>query len=291
MPDLYTLALDRNPSEHPLSYPGQSVPSSCLLLDWWLYPLRPGYGHSIEQWGVKHDGGPLPLSGTDALGAAIAVAGATPMTRRVPIVAVGSNASPAQLVHKYRHHRVDQHNAIPITRIETPSLSVAHSAHVSASGYVPFIPVLSDSGITQSATLYVLWLDSEQLQTMDESEPNYTRVTVSPSAAVNVRLESGLPLESFELYRGRWGALCSEPGGSPMTATSQETVWEFLAAHQWARAIIPELCDGAQAAATALARDERRREQLRDDLARHDLVAPDRLAVEGIGTTAARGSR
>ncbi len=209
------------------------------------------------------------------------------MAARVPVVAVGSNAAPAQLVYKYRRRRVTNDNVIPMTRIETPRLLVAHSAHVSSSGYIPFIPVLSDD-TTQPATLCVLWLDAEQLQTMDATEPNYTRVTISPSAALNVQLESGLPLESFELYRGQWGALSSEHGGSPMMATSQEAVLSFLASQQWFRRIVPELCDGANGAAMALARDERRREQVRDELARNGLVAPDRLGIEGIAPAAAR---
>lgn len=112
---------------------------------------------------------------------------------------------------------------------------------------------------------------------MDDTEPNYMRVIVE-SPAVRAQLDSRLALESFHLYRGRWGVLCSEPAGaSPMMATSQASVYSFLSAHQWLRSIVPELCDGPQSAAAALERDDERRQQIRQKLALRGFMATDRL--------------
>jgi hypothetical protein len=273
MPDIQEIGLELSPSEHPLSYPGELVTSNCLLLGSWLYVLRPISGLPLADWKVQNDGGPMPLTNADRLGAVLSAAGAPPMSRRSPVVAVGSNAAPGQLSYKYRGH--SHHNIIPITHVITSKLTAAHSAHVSKAGYNPFIPVLIEG--TRRTRLNVLWLDDEQLRRMDDTEPNYRRVTVE-SPAVGAQLDSGLSLNSFDLYQGRWGALCSEPGASPMMATSQVGVYSFLSTHRWFRSIVPELRHGAQSAAAALAHDEARRRQIRHELALRGFVATDRLS-------------
>jgi hypothetical protein len=280
MPDIQEIGLDLSPSEHPLSYPGKLVTSNCLLLGSWLYVLQPTLGLPLADWRVQHDGGPLPLTDTDLLGAVLVAAGTPNMARRSPVVAVGSNAAPGQLVYKYRGHA--RRNIIPITHVTTSKLSAAHSAHVSRAGYIPFIPVLAEGA--RRTRLNVLWLDDVQLRRMDDTEPNYTRVTVE-SPAVRAQLDSGLPLESFNLYRGRWGALCSEPGALPIMATSQADVYFLLSTHPWFRSIVPELRDGPQSAVAALARHEARRRQIRHELALRGFVTTDRLS--GITRSAA----
>ncbi len=284
MPDIQGIGLDLSPSEHPLSYPGKLVTSNCLLLGSWLYVLQPAPGLPLADWKVQRDGGPLPITDAPHLGAVLSAAGALPMARRSPVLAVGSNAAPGQLAYKY--HGYAHHNIIPITHVMTSKLAAAHSAHVGRAGYIPFIPIFSDgAGRTR---LNVLWLDDEQLRRMDDTEQNYTRVTIA-SSAVRTQLDSGLPLELFDLYRGRWGALCSEPGALPMMATSQAGVYSFLSTHHWFRSIVPELRDGPQSAAAALARDEVRRWQIRRELASRGFVSTDRLS--GIARSAARGRR
>ncbi|MFN2478322.1 MAG: hypothetical protein ABR615_04010, partial [Pseudonocardiaceae bacterium] len=258
MPDIQKIGLDLSPSEHPLSYPGKLVTANCLLFGSWLYVLRPIPGLPLADWSVQHDGGPLSLTNADRLGTVLPAARVAPMARRSAVVAVGSNAAPGQLSYKYRDHL--HHNIIPITHVITSNLTVAHSAHVSKAGYIPFIPVLTEGA--RRLKLSVLWLDDEQLRRMDDTEPNYTRVAIE-SPAVRAQLDSGLFLESFDLYRGRWGALCSEPGIPPIMATSQAGVYSFLSTHQWFRLIVPELRDGPQSAAAALAHDEARRRQIR----------------------------
>lgn len=280
MPDIQKIGLDLSPSEQPLSYPGKLVTANCLLFGSWLYVLHSIPGIPPADWSVQHDGGPLSLTNADRLGAALSAARAAPMASRSPVVAVGSNAAPGQLSYKYRGH--SHHNIIPITHVVTSKLAVAHSAHISKAGYVPFIPVLAEG--TRRTRLSVLWLDDEQLRRMDDTEPNYTRVTVE-SPAVSAQLDSGLSSESYNLYRGRWGALCSEPGVSPMMATSQAGVYSFLSTHQWFRLIVPESRDGPQSVAAALAHDEARQRHIRHELASRGLVATDGLS--GIARSAA----
>jgi len=279
--DLQSLGLDLSPSEHPLTYPGMVVERSYLLVESWLYDLEPTRAVPLSQWTVKADGGPLSLGDDDDLDTVLLAAGAAPTAQRSPVVAVGSNAAPAQLAYKYRGG--DQRSVIPITRALVSNLAVAHSAHISKPGYVPLIPVLAENN--QPASLHILWLDVDQVRRMDETEPNYTRILVGPSAATAV-LESGVELPSFALYRGRWGALCSEPGAAPLRATSQARVFALLSALDWFLALVPELREGAEQAAGALAHDERRRERVRRELASRVLATRDGLSIDGVATAA-----
>lgn len=297
MPDLRAAVLDGGPTRHPLRYPGTPVPGSCLIAGAWLYPLEApahsagdrrdrGDGHgdastgkaAIGGWRLHHDGGPVPAPAT-TLDAALAALGATAMAGRRPVVAVGSNAAPSQLLHKYRAglERV----AIPVTRAAVHGLAVGYSAHISLPGYVPYVPVRNGTPHAVT-TLHVLWLDDEQLRRMDETEPNYVRVEVAAEVAT-AAIGPGRTLGSFHVYRGRWGALRAAAGGPTLAAVCQEHAYSALAGHGWFRALVPELArDGAAAAAAALALDPQRRDSVRTELAARRLACADLLDAPGV---------
>lgn len=195
--------------------------------------------------------------------------GAAPIEERAPVVAIGSNASPGQLAFKYRNSR--RAEAIPITRAVVTNLSVAHSAHVRQPGYIPWVPVWSKT--SSPVHLHVLWLDEQQVQRMDETEPNYTRTKVDPSPSP-ATLESGITLRWHEIYRGRWGVLCSAPG-HPVDATSQADLLAPLCGLDWFQALVPESRLGIDQAVRALAADSERRDRFRDELAARSLVVND----------------
>lgn len=279
MASLRVLGLDQNPSEQPLIYPGTTAQQSVLMVDDWLYALTVEPRKDLSQWEVRDDGGPLLLGGSSSLEEAILRVGdVAPMASRVPVVAVGSNAAPGQLLHKYRTDQTGPQKSIviPITRVSVTNLAVAHSAHVSKPGYVPMVPVSVIA--KRPVSLHALWLDSGQVEQMDETEPNYARVVVPTSTAI-ATLESGIDLPEFHLYRGRRGVLRSGPGMPPVMAASQSRVFGRLAALDWFRDLVPEIADGAEGAAYALAGDAGRREHVRHELAAHDLVAFDGLAA------------
>lgn len=271
MPDLHSLGLDLSPSEHPLTYPGKLVDRSYVLAESWLYNLEPAPGAAVSMWTLRADGGPLSRQDDD-LDAVLRAAGVAPIALRSPVVAVGSNAAPAQLAFKYRE--CADRAVIPVTCAAVSNLTTAHSAHISKPGYIPIIPTLARTG---HARLHVLWLDADQVRRMDATEPNYVRVSVVPSAAV-AAIESGIELPSFALYRGRWGALRPEPGAEPLRATSQARIFTLLATFDWFLALVPELREGAEHAAGVLARDEGRRKRVRHEFASRGLVASDNLA-------------
>ncbi|MFH9817224.1 hypothetical protein [Streptomyces sp. NPDC017230] len=84
---------------------------------------------------------------------------------RVPVLAIGSNASPGQLRHKMAEFGID--SPIPMVKARVTGVDVGVSAHVSRMGYVSASPVGAPGLVRE---LFVLWLDAEQLAVIDASE-------------------------------------------------------------------------------------------------------------------------
>lgn len=277
MPSLRELGLDQNPSDRPLSYPGRPVPGSCLLVGDWLYPLSDTQGTNVAEWIIARDGdGPLRALRIRhcTIDGALHAADAAPIAVRTPVLAVGSNASPGQLVYKYSSWLVKP--VIPISRVKVTGLAVAHSAHVSKPGYIPYVPVRSQ--FQREIELYALWLDTEQIQRMDQTEPNYRRLTLGTQSVI-VRLESGDSLRTVTLYAGLWGALRLVSAGPPVPATTQACLFTLLSSTEWFQDLVPESIDGPQSAIAALATDASRRECVRSVMAEQRLAVSDELSV------------
>jgi hypothetical protein len=177
---LEALGLAEAPRDHPLSYPGVWPEESGLL-----------------------DGDRL-----------------LPLTRlrfpdRVPVLAVGSNACPAQLRHKMREYELS--SPIPLVKAKVTGLEVGVSAHVSGMGYVSASPFRA-AGHTRE--LFLTWLDPAQLAAVDASEGvtapagAYDRVLL-PAADFRIELESGAVLDGAHLYVSRRGVL-HDGGGTPL---------------------------------------------------------------------------
>lgn len=274
MPALDVLGLDVNPSADPEHYPGALVTSSCLVTGSWLYPLRVQEGKRLGAALMELDGGPLGEYGTglslDELLTGASVAG---MEDRYPVLAVGSNAAPGQLRHKFGLTG-DTSDIVPLTRATVRGLGVGHSPHVSKAGYVPYVPIAGDPD--SSRDLFVLWLDADQVVRIDATEPNYFPTVVFGSQFPTA-LENGERLERYALYRGKWGALTAVPGGGRVPATTQQDVYQLLAGFDWFTAQVPEVANGSRAALAALGADEERRGLVRDAMAREGVAGPDGL--------------
>ncbi|MFC5853432.1 hypothetical protein ACFPZI_16885 [Streptomyces chlorus] len=126
---------------------------------------------------------------------------------RVPVLAVGSNASPGQLRYKMDEFGVS--SPIPMVRARVSGVDVGVSAHVSRMGYVSASPVDAPGTVRE---LFVIWLDAEQLAVIDASEGvplpdgNYDRVWL-PSPAVRIELPDGTALPGSHAYVNRHGVL------------------------------------------------------------------------------------
>ena len=149
-------------------------------------------------------------------------AGGSPAAALTPVLAVGSNASPAQLRRKL--NRAGLPTLVPITAVRVRGLAVGVSAHVSRPGYLPATPVPSADVVSD---LWVLWLDEAALAAVDATEPNYERVLLPDRCPV--RLTTGQPVPECWVYLSRHGYLLNE-AGEPRRLTDQPTLISALLA-------------------------------------------------------------
>jgi hypothetical protein len=148
--------------------------------------------------------------------------GAPPTASRTPVLAVGSNASPAQLHRKLSN--VGQPTLVPITAVSVHGLAVGVSAHVSRPGYLPATPVPSADA---RSNLWILWLDEAELAAVDATEPNYDRVRLPDRCPV--RLTTEQPVTGCWVYLSRHGYLLNQ-AGEPRRLTDQPTLISALLA-------------------------------------------------------------
>jgi hypothetical protein len=241
-PRLGTPGLARDPIGDPLTYPGRPPAESGLLTGDGFLTLR-------EEPGAPPESRRLP--GGETLDEALNGAGGARLADRHPVLAVGSNGSPAPVRRKLTGRAPV---LVPMTYAEVTGLVPGVSAHVSRPGYVPAAPVLAPGA---TARLIVLWLDDDQLAVVDATEPNYRRLPVPD--AVRVSLD-GVPI-GCGLYAGRHGCL-TDREGRPFHLTAQAALLAALLAD------LPELGrlagthDSAELAAR-VRRDPALREEIR----------------------------
>ncbi|WP_030789372.1 hypothetical protein [Streptomyces sp. NRRL S-920] len=206
---LAALGLDGVPALQPLSYPGLPVTVPSLLTGAELLPLRATPG-GLGRWTAD--------PGT-SLDEALALLGQSPLRRRTPVIAVGSNASPGQIAHKLARHGIPA--AVPMVPVRVRGIGIGCSAHIGRAGYVAAAPYPAPAA---EATLVVSWLDAAQLAAVDGTElPNYRRALL-PGEAYGMTLPSGEPLGEASLYVSVRGVLADpatrlpRPGGGDQAA-------------------------------------------------------------------------
>jgi hypothetical protein len=199
-----------DPLTDPLTYPGRIPAASGILIDGTFRPLNAVAGAGPAHWAVS----PTTLAALlDQLG--------SPLSSRVPVLAVGSNASPSQLRRKFAGRPV--HPAVPLTLAEVTGIVPGVSAHVSKPGYIPAAPATVPGAISRA---FVIWLDAAQLRALDETEPNYWRRTLAADA-FPVKLVSGIVLPKCFIYVGRHGCL-ADAAGHPRRMVDQRALIQEL---------------------------------------------------------------
>ena len=102
--------------------------------------------------------------------------GSPPIAARLPILAVGSNAYPRQLVDKFQAHPVPD-DAVPVLPCTLTDLRLVFCAHLSSHDYPPVTPQQAPGHTTHS---WIHWLTPEQLEAVAATEgPAYTLLTAS----------------------------------------------------------------------------------------------------------------
>ncbi|MGW7616998.1 hypothetical protein ACWGLG_14280 [Streptomyces antimycoticus] len=210
---LPTLGFTDIPAKHPLTYPGRPITRPTLLTAgelWELTPTTPG--GRLGTWTVDTSPGEGPKDGPEEspkvpLDAILTTLGHPPTATRHPLIAVGSNASPAQLHHKLS--RPGHPATVPMVPVDVHGIAVGCSAHIARYGYVASAPYTAPGARTP---LVISWLDAEQLAAVDATEyPNYRRVLLS-GAEYPMVLPSGERLGGAYLYVGERGVLMSPDG-------------------------------------------------------------------------------
>lgn len=216
---LAALRLDGDPISNPLTYPGAVPDKSGLLAQDRYLRLQPLKGRRLGQWRVAEPGGGLPGEPrTDGsrvpLNYALLRCNQAGVGDRYPVLAVGSNASPAQMSRKFAQRGVPA--VLPMTTATAHGLASGVSAHISRPGYVAATPIVTDGARSQ---MLICWLSESQLAALDATEPNYTRLFL-PGDRFPVALPSEEHLGGCYAYVSRWGCLLSEDG-SPLRLSGQ----------------------------------------------------------------------
>jgi hypothetical protein len=163
------------------------------------------------------------------------------------VIAVGSNTSPDVVRRKFERHGAP--TTVLHLRGRLDGVALGHSAHVSQPGYVPATPYPKAGSTIE---VVVSALTAHQLLCLDETEPNYNRVTVARDRA---RLDPPVPLPArLHLYESKWGTL-ADGTGTPVPFTTQDAVLARLA--EWGA--VPRHDDPRRLARTLGQRDDLRR--------------------------------
>lgn len=213
---LRALGLDVVPALRPLTYPGRPATEPALLTGPELLPLTPGPAPlgdwrpaGTDEGDEADEADEADGPGRPSLDDALAALGRDPADRRHPVLAVGSNASPAQLAHKFATAGLSA--AVPLVPVRAGGVAVGCSGHIGRHGYVAAAPYAAPGART---TLVAGWLDGEQLTAVDATEFNYRRILL-PGDRFPVTLPSGERLRGAYLYVSKWGVLTGPPAGGP----------------------------------------------------------------------------
>ncbi|MET0966017.1 MAG: hypothetical protein ABWZ02_06450 [Nakamurella sp.] len=271
MPSIAELDVPPSPRDDPLSYPGMVPPHSYLWADSWMYQLAWQPEIELCEWRLAVDGGPLGdcVQPADRLDDARRTPRGAQVTQRYPVLAFGSNAAPAQLLDKF-DWLAPRHRVVPVTVGQLDGFSLAHSAHVSNPGYLPYVLVHAGAGATLEVR--VLWLDDTQLAALNETEPNYRLVPVNGERYL-LTLESGATVPRYSAYRGSWGALRWPAEQLPAAARAQAAMHAELARCDWFADLLGRV--GVSEQVELLRADKALRDRVRDELAARGMAVAD----------------
>ncbi len=140
---------------------------------------------------------------------------------RVPVLAYGSNQSPAQLQRKFGHLAAagGAEAAIPVQRARLAGFDVVYSAHFTNYGSLPAMLRVAP-GTTVGVA--VTWLTETQLALMNESETRVANYTYRRLEHIDLKLDDGSRLAAIDAYVGQRGSLMHDGTPVALEAVSAE---------------------------------------------------------------------
>ena len=196
---------------------------------------------------------------------------------RHPVLALGSNQSPQQLIRKFKDRGL---GPIPVVRGRLHDFDIVYAAHVAAYGSIP-ATLRHCPGA--AVTLFVNWLDEAQLARMHETETATGNYHFARLDVITLRLEIGGDLTSAFVYVGRRGALARN--GAPVALApvkAENRVWPALDQRQVQELVRDRLAPGQPLNAFIQAAVDDRAVRL----ARTEALMADSLAFEHLGFAA-----
>lgn len=118
---------------------------------------------------------------------------------RIPVLAIGSNRSPEQLLRKFG----DQ-DFLPVTCVKLCDYDVVYAAHIASYGAIPAVLALSPGTIVDIA---ITWLTKLQLQRMHETEAIGINYDYGVADSLKINADYDYKNQNIGCYLGRRGCL------------------------------------------------------------------------------------
>ena len=142
---------------------------------------------------------------------------------RRPVLAVGSNQSPEQLIRKFNESDL---GPIPVIRARLKDFDIVYSPHVASYGSIP--ATLRHSPGTR-VTLFVNWLTPAQIARMHETELPTGNYHFGKLDAIELQLDFGPAMTSAFVYSSRRGSLTRNGFPVALAAVRAENrIWPSL---------------------------------------------------------------
>ena len=142
---------------------------------------------------------------------------------RRPVLAVGSNQSPEQLIRKFNGSDL---GPIPVIRARLKDFDIVYSPHVASYGSIP--ATLRHSPGTR-VTLFVDWLTPEQESHMHETEIPMGNYHFGELDGIELQLDFGPAMTSAYVYLSRRGSLTRDGFPVALAAVRAENrIWASL---------------------------------------------------------------
>ena len=118
---------------------------------------------------------------------------------RIPVLAIGSNRSPEQLLRKFG----DQ-NFLPVTCVKLCDYDVVYAAHITSYGSIPAVLTQSPGTIVDIA---ITWLTELQLKRMHETEAIGINYDYGVANSLRINADYDYNNQDIGCYLGRRGCL------------------------------------------------------------------------------------
>ena len=118
---------------------------------------------------------------------------------RVPVLAIGSNRSPEQLLRKFGGQ-----DFLPVTCVKLCDYDVVYAAHIASYGSIPAVLARSPGTIIDIA---ITWLTKSQLQRMHETEAIGINYDYGVADSLKISADYDYKNQNIGGYLGRRGCL------------------------------------------------------------------------------------